>query len=175
MRTLYDDVVQTDYGQFEIEWSANGPVFDGDADNVFADQANGILGVANRPVGVYLTFGRRSGGSHLRIDLHDEQPGEPAEEWEDVVEASIDVPDGSTVQWVTWAAETSGPLDLPPGIYRVRFSSQGRDAGHANEFADGIVDRYLLELWPAPPTPDEVIRVGSENARYWHEEWGSRR
>ena len=29
-------------------------------------------------------------------------------------------------------------------------------------------DRYLLQLWPAPPEPDAVVREGSESAAYWH-------
>ncbi|QHT57907.1 hypothetical protein GXP71_18670 [Cellulomonas sp. H30R-01] len=30
------------------------------------------------------------------------------------------------------------------------------------------LDRYLLQLWPAPTAPDEVVRCGSGIARYWH-------
>ena len=29
-------------------------------------------------------------------------------------------------------------------------------------------DRYLLQLWPAEPAPDAVVREGSEIAAYWH-------
>ena len=69
----------------------------------------------------------------------------------------------------------SGPLDIPPGSYRVRVSARGRDAGADGEFADGPVDFYLLEIWPAPPEPDLIIRSTSANARYWHSEVGTRR
>ena len=37
------------------------------------------------------------------------------------------------------------------------------------------VDFYLIQLWPAPVEPDAILRVGSKNARYWHETWGSNR
>jgi hypothetical protein len=30
------------------------------------------------------------------------------------------------------------------------------------------LDRYLLQLWPAPPAPDAVIRETSRYAAYWH-------
>jgi hypothetical protein len=30
------------------------------------------------------------------------------------------------------------------------------------------IDRSLLQLWPAPLRPDEIIRRGSRNADYWH-------
>jgi hypothetical protein len=38
-----------------------------------------------------------------------------------------------------------------------------------------MVDEYLLELWPAPLRVDDVLRVGSDDARYWHRELGNRR
>jgi hypothetical protein len=44
------------------------------------------------------------------------------------------------------AGETSGQLDIPAGSYRLRVSARGRDVGAADEFADHIVDHYLLEL-----------------------------
>ncbi|WP_157180952.1 hypothetical protein [Actinopolymorpha alba] len=40
---------------------------------------------------------------------------------------------------------------------------------------EGVVDSYLLELWPAPIEPDGVVRVGSHDAAYWHHEIGGRR
>jgi hypothetical protein len=36
-------------------------------------------------------------------------------------------------------------------------------AGAGDEFADDVVDHYLLELWPAPLDHDAIVRVGSEN------------
>ena len=79
-------------------------------------------------------------------------------------------PDGSS-----WAGETGGPFDLPPGPYRVRVCARGRDAGDENELADEAVDFYLIQLWPAPIEPDAILRVGSRSAEYWHEAWGSNR
>jgi hypothetical protein len=37
------------------------------------------------------------------------------------------------------------------------------------------VDAYLLQLWPAASAPDAILRVGSQDAEYWHREWGGRR
>ncbi|MGN6246697.1 MAG: hypothetical protein ACTHQ3_23890 [Motilibacteraceae bacterium] len=31
-----------------------------------------------------------------------------------------------------------------------------------------VMDRYLLQLWPAPPRPDAVLRQTSPVASYWH-------
>jgi hypothetical protein len=107
--------------------------------------------------------------------VHESAPPVVADEWEDVVEVSVTVPPGSSLAWSTWASEEHGPLDLPPGGYRVRVSARGRDAGAVGEFADGPVDSYLVDLWPDEPRPDEVVQSVSADAGYWHREVGSRR
>ncbi len=173
-RELLDAVILTDYGQFDLVWSVDAG-FDGEWDRFFAGQVNGLVGAFD-PDGVYVSLARRSGGSPVRIVLHDAEP-EPAEaEWEDVVEVSTTIPEGAEVSYRSWAGESSGPLaEIGPGTYRVRVSARGRDAARGNELADGPLDAYLIELWPSPPTPDAILRVGSQDARYWHLECGSRR
>jgi hypothetical protein len=173
VKVLLDEVVETDYGQFDLVYSDDGG-FDGVVERFFAGQANGLVGAAD-PHGVYLHFGRRSGGSQLRVVLCDSAPADdPA--WEDVVEVSTTVPPPGDVRWMAWAGDEVGvPTTLPPRDYRVRVSARGRDAGAEDEFAGEVVDFYLVELWPAPPAADAVIRTESENAAYWHREWGQRR
>jgi hypothetical protein len=169
---LYDGVVETSYGQFDLVWSDEGG-FDGDADVFFAGQVNGLAG-AGSPLGVYAHLARWGGGSAVRIVRLDSEPALD-DAWEDVVEVSTVVPDGAEPAWLAWAGEDGGQLDLAPATYRLRVSARGRDAGAEDEFADGIVDTYLLELWPAPAAPDAILRTTSENAAYWHREWGGRR
>jgi hypothetical protein len=171
---LFDDVVYTDYGQFDLVWSDAGG-FDGDVDRFFSGQANGLVGAAD-PHGVYMNLARRSGGSRVQIVLLRGAPASVEEGVEDVVEVSVTVPPGSNPQWVTWAGQTSGALPgLRPGSYRMRVSAHGRDAGHQEEFAPGVVDEYLVQLWLSDPAPDELLRLGSEDAAYWHREVGGRR
>jgi hypothetical protein len=172
-RVLLDQVIETDYGQFDLLWD-DGYGFDGDFDRFFGDQVNGLVGAASGH-GLYVSLARRSGGSPVRIVLLEEAPPLRDDEWEDVVEVSTTVSPGAKPSWSSWAGETSGPLDLPAGTYRVRTSARGRDAGHDGEFADGPVDHYLLEFWPAPAQPDSIVRTTSDDARYWHREAGSRR
>ena len=60
---------------------------------------------------------------------------------------------------------------LHQAAYRVRYCGSGLDAGHAADVRgedDPVVDRYLLQFWPAPPGPDVVVRCSSEHAVYWH-------
>lgn len=168
---LLHQTIHTDYGHFSLEWGDD--VWDGDADRFFGNQQNGWVGAAVFDV-VHIVLARRSGGSSVRIELSDEEP--PLEEsWEDCVEVSLQIPDGPTVRWSTWAGEESSSLDISPGSYRLRVGAHGRDAGHAGEFESGVIDFYLLQLWPSLPSPDAVVRVGSADAAYWHAEWGNRR
>lgn len=170
---MLDEVIETDYGQFDLLWG-DGYGFDGDFDRVFTGQVNGLAG-ASSGEGLYLNLARRSGGSPVRIVLLEDTPAASATDgWEDIVEVAITIPHYAEPTWCTWASQKNGPLDIPPDSYRVRVSARGRDAGAAGEFADGPVDFYLLEIWPAPPQPDSIIRSTSANAEYWHHEVGNR-
>jgi hypothetical protein len=173
-RVLLDVNVETDYGQFDLVWS-DAVGFDGNFDHFFNRQVNGLVGAAD-PSGVYVNLARRSGGSRVRIVLVDVASPLPPPYYEDVVEVSVIVPSGVDVRWLSWAGESSGTVEgLPPGSYRMRVSAHGRDAGHDGEFTEGVVDEYLLEFWAAEAAADEVLRVGSENAKYWHGAVGGRR
>jgi hypothetical protein len=79
------------------------------------------------------------------------------------------------VRWQSWAGESSGELAIPSGDYRIRVSARGRDQGRADEWAEGIVDHYEIDLWPDSPRPDAILRVGSNDAAMWHREIGGRR
>ena len=153
-QVLFNGIVHTEYGQFDLTWGADDVGFDGDFDRFFAGQVNGVAGAAVDD-GLYINLARRSGGSQVTISLCS---GEP-----------------TLKRWLTWAAEETGALALPPGEYRVRVIARGRDAGAAGEFEDTLVDFYLVEFWPADDQPDAVVRVGSADATYWHREVGGRR
>ncbi len=171
---LLDAVIKTDYGQFDLIWDDGYHGFDGQFDEVFDGQVNGLAGAASGK-GLYLNLARRPDGCLVRIVLLHEPPPFDAGSWEDVVEVSISVPHGVSPRWRSWAGERGGPLDLPPGSYRVRVSARGRDGGRQRALADGPVDSYLLEMWPAPAAPDSIVRTASTNAAYWHRKVGSRR
>ena len=173
MRVLLDQVIETDYGQLDLVWAEEAG-FDGDWNRFFAGQVNGLAGAAD-PDGLYVNLARRSGGSHVLVELHDGEPSGIGE-WEDVVEVSIDVPaTADRVGWMTWAGEDGDALDLPPGAYRARVSARGRDVGAEGEFAEEVVDFYVIQLWSSPPRPDQILRTKSANAAYWHGSVGDRR
>jgi hypothetical protein len=170
---LLDQVVNTDYGQFTLEWGSSGNAWDGDADRFFAGQLNGWVGAAVEGV-VVIVLARYGGGSAMRIELWpDEPPTDPA--CEDTVEVSIRVNEGDTVGWGTWDWSESGTLALPVGEHRLRASARGRDAGKEGEFDPDVVDHYLLQFWPSPARADAVVTTTSADAAYWNTAWGSRR
>src|SRR5690348_13856901 len=99
-QVLLDEVVHTDYGQFDLIWD-DGFGFDGAFEKFFDGQVNGLVGAA-WPGSVYLVLARRSGGSAVRITLGDAEPADdPA--YQDVVEVSVQIPAGATVRWASWA------------------------------------------------------------------------
>lgn len=73
-RVLADEIIETDYGQFDLVWSADGG-FDGEADRFFANQVNGLVGAADQN-GVYVNLARRSGVARSNASHRDADPGE---------------------------------------------------------------------------------------------------
>ncbi|WP_410788764.1 hypothetical protein [Kribbella sp. C-35] len=90
---------------------------------------------------------------------------------EDVVEAAYrPIGDAALVSW--GGGSGPWPLELEPQVdYRVRYSAWNMDAGHQAGPPmddDPLVDRYLLQFWPARPAPDRVVKETSKQAAYWH-------
>ncbi|WP_329004952.1 hypothetical protein OHA18_16360 [Kribbella sp. NBC_00709] len=164
-RTLMSGPAWVAYAQIYVE-SANNSA---DLHECFAGQRNGLCGAAV-PGTLFLVTGMHTGEVEFAVELHDTMPS-VEHSAEDVVEASYR-PIGATVL-MTWAGDGgSWPLDLEPDAdYRVRYSAWGMDAGHqAGPPMDGepLVDRYLLQFWPARPAPDRVVKETSKQAAYWH-------
>lgn len=174
-RVLLDRELTTDYGQFELMWDP--AAFEEDLDRCFGGQTNGLVG-AGVPGRVYVNIASRlPEPAHLRIVVRDGPPAAPDPAWEDVVEVSTEVPqlppDEPAPHWTSWGYDDSGPLDIAPGHYRLRVSARGRDAAR-DYVGEDVRDHYLLELWPAPPGPDAILRTTSEDAAYWHGAWGGK-
>jgi len=164
MVTLFDDEVDVGYGfVLLLAQDAAWP----DLGEARGGQRNGLCGAACPGV-LSLVTSTTWGAVPLRVDVHDAPPPvDPA--WQDVVEASL-----VTTTTALALHSFDHAVDLPPlpvaGSYRVRYSAQGMDDAHdmTRAAAEPVVDRYLLELWPAPPAPDAVLRCTSDAAAYWH-------
>ncbi|HJP80529.1 MAG TPA: hypothetical protein VJ914_40030 [Pseudonocardiaceae bacterium] len=167
MTLLFDDELHVHYRQFYVE-SRENDLFE-DPTLASGGQANGLCGAAV-PGFMFFTTGLHTGNVKLTIELLDAPPP-VGEEWEEVVEVSFR-PESDQVALLQWAGERAWPLALEPIDYRVRYCASGMDQANDQDTRfdeDPQPDRYLLQLWPAPDGPDEVLRQTSASAAYWHE------
>ena len=162
---VFDREIHVHYGQFYVEssgWPAD-PL-----NESLGGQANGLCGAAV-PGQLFLITGLHTGSTRVTVEVLD-APAPIGDEWEDMVEASFR-PMGAKVFLLQWGGETAGLLPLAPVDYRVRYSATGMDRARQKDTllaGEPPLDRYLLQLWPAPPAADAVIRETSRCAAYWH-------
>lgn len=166
MRVLFDGEIRVHYRFLHVHPEYDIGMAMGDAS---AGQANGLLG-ARRPGALAMVTGLHTGDVPVRIEWHDEEPS-PSPEWEEVVEASFTPGDD---EYLLAAFDDTRELGaLPRTPLRARWHASGMDAANEADLRmDGepAVDRYLLQLWPAPTAPDAVIQVTSEMAADRHRE-----
>jgi hypothetical protein len=165
VRRLMTGPAWVHYGQIYVESSD----FVADLGDCFGGQQNGLCGAAI-PGKLFLITGLHTGTVGFSVELHDEPP--PIDdEWEEIVECSF-IPASSEVALVGWGGEGWWPLELPQVDCRVRYCGVGMDAAHQvgpPMDDEPLVDRYLLQFWPAPPEPDRVVKQTSAQAAYWHD------
>jgi len=164
---VFDQEIHVDYRQFYVE-SGSGWAAD-PLNESLGGQANGLCGAAVPGQLLFLITGLHTGRTRVTVEVLD-APAPIGDEWEDVVEASFR-PVTAKVALVQWAGEASWPLPLAPIDYRVRYSATGMDRARRRDTllaGEPLLDRYLLQLWPAPLAPDAVIRETSRCAAYWN-------
>jgi hypothetical protein len=164
MIVLFDAEIHVHYGFLWL--LADGEQQPADLLATRAGQRNGLCGAAVPGVLSMMT-GLHTGNVPVTVRWHDEEP--PLDdEWADVVEAPFAPAEpGMTLS----AFDQSVAFRLPAaGSLRVRYSGAGLDAARDQDTRiSGLpLDRYRLDLWPAPPAPDEVIRETAKIAAYWH-------
>jgi hypothetical protein len=109
------------------------------------------LGVADGIVGVG-TIGYTI--LPVSIELWDDEPPLDLEDWDHVVEASLEVPSGNLgLEGVEGPSELE-PIGVEPATYRVRSAAAGLDG--ADEMDGG--DRYRVQLWAAAAAQPEVVK-----------------
>lgn len=107
------------------------------------------------------------GPARIIVDRRDERPGETVENWEDVVEVSLQAADDDIVAAGPYADAPDGSFAFnPPGAkwFRLRVHGRNRDLEY-DLVASGPHEEYLLMTWPEAPSVPSVISVGSECAR----------
>lgn len=110
-----------------------------------------------------------TGRVHFVVRLHDGRQVVD-EGMEEIVEASFaPLASSSTVR--EWPGSPVCELALNEEAYRVRYSAKNMDAARAMDtlpVGDEPVDAYVLEFWPEPMSPDNIVKQSSEIAAYWH-------
>ncbi|MCH5671074.1 hypothetical protein [Streptomyces gilvus] len=167
MRTVYSGELPVSYSQFSVESRTEG--WGAQPWPPRAGQRNGLCGAAV-PGYLFLTTGLHTGRVGLTVEVHETAP--PVDEvWEDVVEASFRPASTSTVV-LPWGEGPLCDVGLTITDHRVRYCARGMDHTPDDELAvlDGgePFDHYLLQLWPAPPAADRILRRTSHAADYWH-------
>lgn len=131
-------------------------------------QANGLCG-ARYPGVLAMVTGLHTGTVPFEVAVSDDEPA-IGDEWEDVVEASFSALESD--HWLT-TFDDRHELVLPAATsYRARYCATRMDQAHQADVRmsdEPVIDRYLLQLWPAPVRDDAVLRQTSEVAAYWHE------
>lgn len=133
-----------------------------------AGQRNGLLGAA-QPGFLYITTGMHTGLVPFRVEAHEVAPAIDGSCGE-IVEASCDLR-GPEITLSTF--DGAAAFVLPRnGPHRVRLSARDFEAGREQERYEPdepVRDSYLVQMWPAPMAPDEILKVTSPAAAYWHE------
>jgi hypothetical protein len=169
MTRVFDGPLHVHYAQAYVQDEEEQ--FEPDLSDAFRGQNNGICGAA-RPDMLWLITGLHTGSVGFTVDIFDAPP--PLDEsWEEIVEVSFVVlpTAAESIVLMEWAGESSYPLSLEPGTYRVRYSARGMDEGHEADTSpeDGtLIDHYNLAFWPAERAEDQIIKQTSGNAAYWH-------
>lgn len=166
MQVLFTGGLDVHYGQVYVQSGVEPP--QADLRDAFAGQVNGLCGAAT-PGWLFMVTGLHTGHVGFTVELHDTAP--PIDDfWDEIVEVSFR-PTAEPVLLVQWAGEASWRLEMEPVDLRARYCAWGMDqARQADTILAGEpeLDRYLLQFWPAPPSPDQVLKQTSGNAANWH-------
>lgn len=115
----------------------------------------------------FLATGLATGNTELRVSVHAYAPSPLLEDYEDVVEASMEG-DGP-ISVVPWGDHRSFELPTPSsatGWYRLRYHARNMDQCRDLRSKEPI-DSFHLQIWPAPPNPPSILKITSEHARGW--------
>ncbi len=167
MTTIFDGRMGLSFGQIYL---MTGGVDWPDFDDARRGQVNGLCGGAQSGRLLLIT-GLHTGEVGLRVERLDEEPALD-DTWEEIVEVSFE-PVGPELVLHGLDAGMHVSTELPVVSYRARYCAADMDKGKEVDVVsddEPVVDRYLLQLWPAAPAPDVIRKQTSTTASYWHQE-----
>ena len=158
---IYTGPVNVSYMQFYLQ-----------ADNEDASIATGgqrrAFGLVTEAMAgqITLTTGLHTGNVGVTLEIADDLPTPPVDEWEEIGEVSMTV--DSPLRLTGWGdAEPGVVLPISRGTYRLRYCANNMDAAQEADTGD-LIDEYKITIWPSPIRPDELIKQSSQFANYWN-------
>ncbi len=147
----YDFELFADYHQFYIQ----DEEVEGDLSDSWTKQANEILlAVAPGTVGIGT---KRDMDVPVTIEIHDNEPDEAEEDWDQINECSIEIKSGKlVVAGCTDYFPDAERIEIKPSIYRVRVFYGGFDT-LSEDGLDGD-DQYKVILWKDNIIEPRVLR-----------------
>ncbi|MER6678744.1 hypothetical protein [Streptomyces sp. NPDC000983] len=132
-----------------------------------ADWSNGF--VAPMSEGALIGTGINTGRIRVTIQgPHADTPGQPADGWEEIVEASVHAPAGKlsveSLEYGPLADDSAMLSPAGPAWYRVRVHARGRALNFDGVSTEPVED-YLIIAWPAPPAETTIMRTSESIER----------
>lgn len=110
--------------------------------------------------GVLCVLTARTTTVPVAVEVQTQPPTEKLSGWDQVVEASLDVPSGCLVLHGPTDYFPAAPrLTVTPGTYRVRVYFGGLETVSPDQLEGH--DHYRLVLWPAPAREPTMLRASS--------------
>jgi hypothetical protein len=129
-----------------------------DLDLLYKESTPGLhLGVTPGVLAIFTA--RWNGPVPLDIVVHNSPPNDEFSDWDNVAEASIDLPSGCAVIFAPGSFELGLRFAASTGVYRVRVYSGGWESAVDYEYEGP--DYYLLALWKAPYAEPSLLHSES--------------
>lgn len=112
---------------------------------------------------VVISTVRKFGTTPITLDVVAGAPGPPGDEWQQVVEVSLEA--GGRLEILSWPGdqEPRSIHDVPAGPVRLRVQWAGLvpDRFEGMDDDGNSEEHIAFVVWPAPVTPPSVLRVWS--------------
>jgi hypothetical protein len=151
LKEKYEFELFADYNQFYLQ----DETADGDLSDSWTEQATeNLLALAPGAIGVGTA---RDMNVPVTVEVHDGEPEEDFELWEQINECSINVPSGKiVVAGCTDYFPDAERISVEPGTYRARIFYGDLDA-LSEDGLDGD-DKYKVALWRGVAIEPKVIK-----------------
>ena len=133
-----------------------------DLDVLYKESAPGLhLGVTPGVLAIFTA--RWNGPIPLDVIVRNSPPNADLSGWDNVAEASIELPSGCEVIFAPESFDSGLRFAVYPGMYRVRVYSGGWEGAVDYEYQGP--DYYLLALWKAPYAEPALLH--GESGKLW--------